>query len=77
MINSLKVAPLFKGYRGADKLDVEALADLIVSVGKLAADNEEIYELDINPLFVYAEGKGVGVADALVVVDALAEADNN
>lgn len=76
MINSLKVAPLFKGYRGADKLDVDALAELIVSVGNLAADNEEIRELDINPLFVYSEGKGVGVADALVVVDALAEADN-
>lgn len=69
MIESLKVAPLFKGYRGSDKLDIDAFAKLIVAIGDLAINNEEVQELDINPLFVYPEGKGVGVADALVVVE--------
>jgi acyl-CoA synthetase (NDP forming) len=69
MIDSLKAAPLFKGYRGAEVLDLDALAEVIVSVARLAADKRaEIRELDINPLFVYPQGKGVGVADALVVL---------
>ena len=34
----------------------------------LASENkDELKELDINPIFVYPEGEGVGVADALIV----------
>ena len=31
------------------------------------ANKDTLKELDINPLFVYPEGEGVGVADALIV----------
>ena len=30
-------------------------------------NKDTLKELDINPLFVYPEGEGVGVADALIV----------
>jgi acyl-CoA synthetase (NDP forming) len=70
MINSLKAAPLFHGYRGGEVLDVDALVDTIISVGRLAeAYRDTIRELDINPMFVYEKGKGIGVADALVVLN--------
>jgi acetyltransferase len=37
-------------------------------VSKFAAANKNtLKELDINPLFVYPEGEGVGVADSLIV----------
>lgn len=69
MIKSLQAWPLFDGYRGQKLLDVEALAEIIVSVGELASDNKDnLSELDINPLFLYEEGKGVCAADALVVL---------
>ncbi len=69
MINSLQASPLFHGYRGKPKLDVNALAQMLSDVAKLAMDKkDELLELDINPVFVYEEGKGAYPADALVVL---------
>lgn len=69
MLESLKAIPLFKGYRGKAPLDMEALADMIANVARLAADRRDtIAELDINPVFVYERGQGVCAADALAVV---------
>lgn len=68
MVRELKALPLFEGYRGNAPLDIEALATTIARVAELAADNKEtIRELDINPVFIYEQGKGVCAADALVV----------
>lgn len=50
MLESLKAAPLFKGYRGKAPLDMEALARMVANVSRLAAEKrDEIAELDINP----------------------------
>ncbi|TVM33728.1 acetate--CoA ligase family protein [Oceanidesulfovibrio marinus] len=69
MLKRLKAFPLFNGYRGQEALDVEALAETIAGVARLAAERRnEIVELDINPVFVYGKGKGICAADALVVV---------
>lgn len=68
MIAELRAALLFGPFRGRGALDIDALADAIARVSVLAAQEERIVELDINPLFVRANGKGVAAADALVVV---------
>ena len=71
MLESLKAAPLFKGYRGKAPLDMEALARMVANVSRLAAEKrDEIAELDINPVFVYEKGQGVRAADALAVLKA-------
>lgn len=68
MINSLRSAALFKGYRGGESLDLEALASLVVNVSRFVCEKkEEISELDLNPVFLYPKGKGVCVADALMI----------
>jgi len=68
MISSLKSFPLLNGYRGSQLCDLEALCDTIVNISNFAASNRDtLKELDINPLFVYPKGQGVGIADALVV----------
>lgn len=68
MLRSLKSFKLLNGYRGGKKCDIDALCDTIVSIADFASANRDtLKELDINPLFVYPEGEGVGVADALVV----------
>jgi acetate---CoA ligase (ADP-forming) len=67
MIGELRVAPLFGEFRGRRALDIGALADAIARVSVLAAQEERIAELDINPLFVRPRGKGVAAADALIV----------
>ncbi|HWQ73421.1 MAG TPA: acetate--CoA ligase family protein [Desulfitobacteriaceae bacterium] len=68
MIKSLKVYKLLKGYRGSKTCDIDALADLMVRLSQFAADNKEVVkELDLNPVFVYPEGEGLAVVDALLI----------
>ena len=68
MLKSLKSFKLLNGYRGSAKCDIKALCETIVAIGNYAsAHKDTLKELDINPLFVYSEGEGVGVADALIV----------
>lgn len=68
MLKSLKSFKLLNGYRGSAKCDIKALCQTIVAISNYAQANKDVLkELDINPLFVYSEGQGVGVADALIV----------
>jgi acetyltransferase len=68
MLGELKAAPLLNGFRGAAKADIAALSELISQISVLAAQYAaEISEIEINPVLVHPEGKGVTVVDALVV----------
>ncbi len=70
MIRSLKSFKLLNGYRGSKPVDLNALTDMMVSISHFAFENKNsLKELDINPLFVYPEGKGVAIADALVILN--------
>ena len=70
MIGSLKLSRLFIGYRGSQALDVDALAELLASVSRFAGENRDrLAELDLNPVFVYEKGRGVAIADALIVLE--------
>ena len=63
----LKGAPLLRGFRGAPPLDVAAVADLISRIGALLRGEPDILEIDLNPVIVYAKGKGAIALDALLV----------
>ncbi len=67
MIRGLKGYPLLKGARGRSPGDERALAGAVSAVSRMACVEEDLLELDVNPLFVMAEGDGVVAADALVV----------
>jgi acetate---CoA ligase (ADP-forming) len=67
MIAEIHGYPVLAGARGRVRADIKALADAIVRLSALAVDLEsEMAELDVNPLFVFAEGRGVKAADALI-----------
>ena len=67
MIAEIKGYPLLTGVRGKAPGDIDALADAIVKLSALAVDlKDDLAELDINPLFVMEQGKGVVAADALI-----------
>ena len=69
MISELKAYKMLTGYRGEKSCDLDALVDMIVKISIFADKNKNsISEIDINPLFVYSQGLGVGVADALVIL---------
>jgi len=69
MIKEIKGYQVLKGVRGRPPADIEALTSVIMKISTLAtALKDQVKELDINPLVVYPEGKGVKVADAMVVI---------
>lgn len=63
----LKIAPILAGMRGEPPLDVRALADVVVAIGKLmmGADGQ-IASLDLNPVLIGVRGEGVIAVDALI-----------
>ena len=55
MLESLKIYPLLRGYRGSKPKNIGQLIQVLIRLSYLAADYPEILELDINPLLVTAE----------------------
>ena len=75
MIRSLKGFKMLDGYRGGPKCDIDALAELMVQVADYAVANKDnLCEMDLNPVFVYEQGKGVDIADAVIIRREAAEA---
>ncbi|MFP4514426.1 MAG: acetate--CoA ligase family protein [Parcubacteria group bacterium] len=52
VIKKLKIYQLLSGHRGREVYDLNSLAKALQQVAKLAKENPDIKELDINPLFV-------------------------
>lgn len=67
----LRSSVLLTGFRGSPALDVNALAELISKVGQLMLAEPSIQEIDLNPMIVYPEGKGIVALDALMLASAV------
>lgn len=65
MIAETRISKLLGGWRGAPAGDLGALADAIAAISSLAAV-EGGGDLEINPLRVLPEGRGVLALDALI-----------
>lgn len=65
-LTELKGFPLLDGARGREKCNVDALVDMYYRLSLLAAENPEIQEMDLNPIFVSPSGAFVG--DARIIV---------
>ena len=70
-METLKCSKLIQGFRGAPPADLDAAVDAILAVGQMVQDHPaKIFELDINPLMLLAEGQGAVAADALLCLRA-------
>jgi acetyl coenzyme A synthetase (ADP forming)-like protein len=56
LVRSLGGSPLLFGYRGRPAVDVAALEDVLLRVGRLAEDVPEVAEMDLNPVIVSETG---------------------
>jgi acyl-CoA synthetase (NDP forming) len=66
MLDELRGRAMLDGVRGAEAVDVDALVDIIVKVGRLGLDLADVVaEVDVNPLVVTPSG--AVALDALVV----------
>ncbi|HEV8680298.1 MAG TPA: bifunctional acetate--CoA ligase family protein/GNAT family N-acetyltransferase, partial [Stellaceae bacterium] len=61
-----RVWRLLQGYRDRPAAAVDAIAEVLIRLGQLAAEHPEIRELDINPLL--ADARGVIAIDARIRV---------
>ena len=71
MLDDIAGAAVLDGVRGAQGVDRDALAALIVNVGRLVTDCPEIHELDLNPVF--ASAGGACAVDARILLQEPAE----
>ena len=69
MIDDLATQKLLGAFRGESAVDRQQLVDVIVGLGRLAAERNDIASVDINPLIVQPDG-------AMVAVDGLVELDH-
>jgi len=68
MIKGIKGLPILEGFRGRPRADIETLQRLLVSLSDMVLNHPEIKEMDINPLFVHAEGEEATVADVRIIL---------
>jgi succinyl-CoA synthetase beta subunit len=67
MIQTLKGRSVLEGFRGKPFADIDALADTIVQLARMAVDLKGVLSaLDLNPLMVLPQGQGVVAADVLM-----------
>ena len=68
MIRDVRGFALLDGARGRPKADIDALAELLCNVSRMAMDlRDRIAELDLNPVRVRPAGQGLVALDALLV----------
>ena len=76
MVLGLRATPLLLGYRGSDPVDIEALVDVVLRLGRLAEDLPEIAECDCNPVIATSTGAFVVDARMRISTDDVARADD-
>jgi acetyltransferase len=70
LILSIRGAALLTGFRGAEPVDLRALARWIGRLSQLLTDHPEIQEVDLNPLIINPPGRTAGIVDARISIKA-------
>jgi acetyltransferase len=66
MIREIRSFPLLAGSRGLPAADLAAIERLLISISQMAMDLPEIAEMDLNPVIVYPQGRGMKIVDARI-----------
>jgi len=56
LIRQTLPAALLKGVRGAPPMNLDSIANTVVSLGRLLEEQPQIEEVDLNPTLPYADG---------------------
>ncbi|WP_432836396.1 GNAT family N-acetyltransferase [Dactylosporangium sp. CA-092794] len=59
LVRAPRAAPLLTGYRGAAPVDLDALADLLLRVGRLVDEQPSLSSLTLNPILARPSGLAV------------------
>ncbi|MCF8111355.1 MAG: acetate--CoA ligase family protein [Desulfobacteraceae bacterium] len=68
MVEEFKGYPILKGIRSGKQLSIDALEDSLLRLSQLSVDFKDVIsEIDINPLVVMEQERGVMALDALII----------
>jgi len=67
MITEIRTQKITDSFRGQPAIDVDLLSKILVALGQIALQYEQVHQIDINPLKIRPDGKPAAV-DALVVL---------
>src|SRR6201991_742060 len=73
MLDGIKAAEILRGVRGAEPVDADALADVIVRLSDLVSDFPQISEFDLNPVFARPDGASAADVRILLETEQVAE----
>ncbi len=65
-LNSIRIAPIFEGFRNKPPVDKNTFVEIILRIQALLYAHPEIYEIDLNPII--ANGSNITVVDARVIL---------
>lgn len=68
MIEEIKSYPLLTGLRGQKRKDIDSIVDAIMKLSTLITKIDTIADIEINPLVVHEEGKGVKALDVRIIL---------
>ncbi|EKE25088.1 MAG: hypothetical protein ACD_5C00299G0001, partial [uncultured bacterium] len=63
-----KIGFLFEGLRGQKPYDLEEFANILEGLIMFALENKELAGLDINPLFIYNDGRSASAVDIKIMI---------
>ncbi|HSA08725.1 MAG TPA: acetate--CoA ligase family protein, partial [Candidatus Moranbacteria bacterium] len=63
-----KIRFLFQGARGQKAYDAEEFSKIIKGIMDFALENSDIDGFDINPLFIYNDGRKASAVDIKIII---------
>jgi len=67
MLVEVRASAMLGAFRGMKPADAETLCSILIGIGRLGVEHQEIKEIDVNPIILTPEGRPVAV-DALVAL---------
>lgn len=68
MLKEIRSFPLLLGVRGEKRKDIDAIIDTIIKIGTVIDKCRRITDIEINPVVVYEQGKGLKAVDARILI---------
>jgi len=68
MLKEIRSYPLLLGVRGEEKKDINGVLETIIKVGTILGRCASITDIEINPIVVYEQQKGIKALDARILI---------
>lgn len=67
-LQQTKIYQILKGVRGEPQSDISSLIDTMLRISQLVQVNTSISEMDMNPILLFEEGKGLCAIDVKIML---------